>query len=99
MCPFRPRIASSSLCVSAATISGVASLEQRRRKIALKPDVRRQQPARLGQRKLPVNAQHARAGGNQIVPVAVRAERKNDDGNSARSSREMISRIQRPDAS
>ena len=60
---------------------GVA--EQRGRQIALKGDVRGQKPARVGQRKLPVNPQHAGPGRQQVIPIPVRAEGENNDRRSA----------------
>ena len=56
---------------------GVA--QKSRRKVALKSDVNGQQPPRLSQRKLPVYAQHACAGRQQVIPIPVRAGRKNND--------------------
>ena len=60
---------------------GVA--EQRGRKIALKGDVSGQKPARVSQRKLPVYAQHACPGRQEIIPIPVRAEGENNDRRSA----------------
>ena len=54
-----------------------------RREVPLQTYGRGDEIARFGQRGLPINAENVRTAGDQVRPVAVRAEGKLDDGNLA----------------
>ena len=57
--------------------------DERRREISLHADVRRNDLSRRSQIGLPINPEDVRAAGDEVGPVAVRAEGEGDDRNAA----------------